>query len=120
MLLLAVMFVNVIKVIAYLDTETYGFDTLDQQSLARGNDSALEVTYPITDSDLVLIPVVASEARRCIFNVGTVCFDYQTTEQIILHQDNADSVYSVTGAAGVYRLRFYKDGGVLRSYFEKG
>lgn len=118
-ILLAVMFTNIIKVIAYFNTETYGFDTLDQQSLTRGNDSVLEVTYPITGSDLVLIPIVASESRRCVFNVGDTCFDYQTTEQIIRHQDNADSVYTMVGASGNYRLRFYKDGGILKTYFER-
>ena len=114
-ILFAVMFSNIVKVIAYFNAETYGFDT---QSLTRGNESALEVTYPITGSDLVLIPIVASESRRCVFNVGDICFDYQTTEQIIRHQDNADSVFAVVGASGNYRLRFYKDGGVLRTYFE--
>jgi hypothetical protein len=118
-LLLAVMFTNIVRVIAYFNTETFGFDTLDQQSLTRGNDTTLEVTYPITASDLVLIPVVAPESRRLVFNVGGTRFDYQTTEQIIRQQDNANSVFALVGASGRYRLRFYQDSGVLRAYFER-
>jgi hypothetical protein len=113
------MFTNIVRVIAYFNTETFGFDILNQQSLTRGNDSALEVTYPITASDLVLIPIVASESRRLVFNVGNVRFDYQTTEQIIQHQTNSDSVFSLVGVSGNYRLRFYQDGSVLRAYFEE-
>jgi hypothetical protein len=118
-ILLAVMFSNIVRVIAYFNTETFGFDTLDQQSLTRGNDSALEVTFPITASDLVLIPIVASESRRLVFNVGGTRFDYQTTEQIIRQQDNANSVFAAVGASGSYRLRFFQDSGVLRAYFER-
>ena len=117
--LLAVMFTNIVRVIAYFNTETFGFDTLNQQSLARGNDTTLEVTYPIMASDLILIPIVTSESRRLVFNVGSTRFDYQTTEQIIQHQTNSDSVFALVGASGNYRLRFYQDGSVLRAYFER-
>lgn len=118
-MLLAFMFANVVRVIAFFNTETYGFDVLDQQSLTRANDITIEVTYPISASDLVLIPLVASESRRCVFNIGSIRFDYQTTDQIIRHQENADSVYNLVGSSGNYRLRYYKDGGILRAYFEK-
>ena len=118
-ILLAVMFTNIVRVISYFNTETFGFDTLDQQSLTRGNTSALEVTYPITASDLVLIPIVTSESRRCVFNIGGTRFDYQTTEQIIQHQTNSNSVFALVGSSGNYRLRFFQDGGVLRAYFER-
>ena len=118
-MLFAFMFTNTVKVITYFNTETFGFDVLDQQSLTRGNDSAVEVTYPITASDLVLIPLVTSESRRCVFYIGGTRFDYQTTDQIIRHQENCNGVFALVGASGNYRLRYYNDGGTPRAYFER-